>query len=93
MWDKPREITNFNYSGDGYENSYATSDLEVTPANVIRAWSLSPSHNALILESGIWKRNNMLAFGVGVYKNVAVMWFGSMSDPLGPMAADDVASK
>lgn len=93
MWDKPREITNFSYSGDGYENSYATSEAEVNPANVVRAWSVSTSHNALILESGIWKRSNMLAFGVGVYKNVAVMWFGSLSDPLGPMPANEVASK
>ncbi|WP_160295262.1 CAP domain-containing protein [Geobacter sp. OR-1] len=93
MWDKPREITNFIYTGDGYENAYATSDSEVTPANVLKAWKASPSHNALILESGIWKSSNLLAFGVGIYKNVAVIWFGSLTDPLGPMNSVEIALK
>jgi hypothetical protein len=93
MWDKPREITNFTYTGDGYENAYATTAQEVTPANVLKAWQASPNHNALILESGIWKRSNLLAFGVGIYKNVAVIWFGSLTDPLGPMNNSEIAMK
>lgn len=87
MWDKPREITKFTYNGDGYENVYATSDFEVNPKKVLDAWKKSPSHNAVILESGIWKGSNLLAFGVGIYKNHAVMWVGSQIDPLGSMQA------
>jgi uncharacterized protein YkwD len=85
MWDKPREITNFTYTGDGYENAYSTGEQEVTPAKVLEAWKASPSHNAILVESGVWKGGNHLAFGVGIYKNLAVMWLGSMVDPLGPM--------
>ena len=85
MWNKPREITNFTYRGDGYENAYSTEAEEVTPAKVLEAWKSSQSHNAILLESGIWKGSNLRAFGIGIYKNNAVMWVGSFVDPLGPM--------
>jgi uncharacterized protein YkwD len=91
MWDKPREITNFTYNGDGYENAYFTSDNEVNPARVLEAWKASPTHNAILLESGIWKGSNLLAFGVSIYKNYAVIWVGSQVDPLGPMQACGIA--
>lgn len=87
MWDKPREITNFTYTGDGYENAYSTSEKEIDPARVLEAWKASPSHNAILLESGTWRDCNLLAFGVGIHKNYAVMWVGSSADPLGPMQA------
>jgi uncharacterized protein YkwD len=93
MWDKPREITNFIYTGDGYENAYSTSEKEVSPARVLEAWKASPSHNAIILESGDWRDSNLLAFGVGIHKNYAVMWVGSCADPLGPMQACGAAQK
>jgi uncharacterized protein YkwD len=91
MWDKPREITNFTYTGDGYENAYFTSEKEVNPARVLEAWKASPTHNAILLESGIWKGSNLLAFGVSIYKNYAVIWVGSQVDPLGPMQACGLA--
>ncbi len=87
MWDKPREITKFVYNGDGYENAYSTSNVEVNPARVLEAWKSSASHNAILLESGVWKDSNLLAFGIGIYKNYAVMWVGSLTDPLGSMQA------
>ncbi len=87
MWDKPREITNNVYTGDGYENAYWTSESEVTVTRVLDGWKRSPTHNALILETGIWQRSNWLAFGIGIYKNVAVIWFGNMTDPVGSQAA------
>jgi len=93
MWDKPREITNFTYTGDGYENAYSTGEQEVTPAKVLEAWKASPSHNAILVESGVWKGGNHLAFGVGIYKNRAVMWVGSMVDPLGPMQTNVAMAK
>jgi hypothetical protein len=89
MWNKPREITNFTYTGDGYENAYSTSEEEVTPTKVLEAWKSSPSHNAILLETGIWKGSNLLAFGVGIHKNHAVIWVGSLIDPLGPMQASN----
>lgn len=85
MWNKPKEITNYQYPGDGYENAYWTAGDEVSAQRVLEAWKNSPSHNALILESGIWKGSNLLSFGIGIHKNVAVMWVGTLVDPLGPM--------
>lgn len=87
MWDKPREITRFTYTGDGYENAYATTDNEVTPEKVLEAWKGSPSHNDLLLETGIWKGSNLLALGIGIYKNHAVIWVGALVDPLGSLQA------
>jgi len=87
MWNKPREITNFTYTGDGYENAYYTGEKEVTPARVLEAWKASPSHNAILLEAGDWKGSNLLALGVGIHNNYAVIWVGSLVDPLGPMQA------
>jgi len=91
MWDKPREITNSTYTGDGYENAYSTTEKEVTPARVLEAWKSSPSHNAILLESGLWKGSNLLAFGIGIHNNYAVIWVGSLTDPLGPMQVCTVA--
>ncbi|MBT0662901.1 CAP domain-containing protein [Geobacter pelophilus] len=85
MWDKPREITNYTYSGDGYENAYATTDESVTPEKVLEAWKRSPSHNAILLEKEMWKGSNLLALGIGIYKNHAVIWVGSLIDPLGAL--------
>lgn len=87
MWNKPREITNFTYTGDGYENAYYTGEAEVTPAKVLEAWKASPSHNAILLETGDWKGSNLLSLGVGIHNNYAVIWVGSLTDPLGPMQA------
>ena len=93
MWNKPREITGYQYPGDGYENAYWTSEDEVSIVRVLEGWKRSPAHNALILEDGIWKGSNLLAFGIGIYKNVAIMWVGSMIDPLGPMPSCESRGK
>ncbi len=87
MWDKPREITGRVYTGDGYENVYSTSEKNVNPERVLNAWKASPSHNAIILEKSIWSQINLLSLGVGIYKNHAVIWVGTLTDPLGPMQA------
>jgi len=87
MWDKPREITNYTYSGDGYENAYSTSEKEIDPRKVLEAWKASPGHNAILLESGAWNGSNLLALGVGIHENYAVIWVGSQVDPLGSMQA------
>ncbi|WP_168206093.1 CAP domain-containing protein [Geobacter sp. FeAm09] len=87
MWDKPREITNFTYTGDGYENAYSTSEKEINPKRVLEAWKKSPSHNAILLEKGQWAGSKLAALGVGVYKNYAIIWLGTESDPAGPVQA------
>lgn len=85
MLKKPSEITRQVYGDVGYENTYWTSVPEVFPYRVLDAWQKSPAHNALILESGKWKGSNWAALGVGIYKNVATLWLGSMVDPLGAL--------
>lgn len=86
MWDKPREITNFTYTGDGFENAYSTSDKEINPKRVLEAWKNSPSHNAILLEKDQWAGSKLSALGVGVYKNYAIIWLGTESDPAGPVS-------
>lgn len=85
MLSKPREITRRMYEDIGYENVYWTSVAEVYSFRVLDTWQKSPKHNALILEAGEWRGSNWAALGVGIYRNVAVMWLGSMKDPLGPL--------
>jgi uncharacterized protein YkwD len=86
MRSKPQEISHNVYSGPGYENAYWTTESEVSPQRVLERWKKSPAHNDVILERGGWQRSNLLALGVGIYRNVAVIWVGTMIDPLGPMA-------
>ena len=82
MWNKPREITNGIYTGNGYENSYGTSG-QATASSALNAWKNSPGHNAVILEEGIWAGSNWPAMGVGIYEHHAVLWFGDRTDPQG----------
>jgi len=91
MLDKPREITRQVYAGAGYEIVYWTSASEALSSGVLDTWRKSPSHNALILEKGDWQGSDWAALGVGVYRNVAVMWFASSADPLGQLASCDPA--
>lgn len=87
MWKKPQEITNNVYDDVAYENTYWTSADEALPVRVLESWKKSPPHKSLMLETGKWAGSNWGAIGVGVYKNVAVVWLGTMADPLGPMKA------
>jgi hypothetical protein len=85
MLSKPREITSWGYDDIGYENVYWTSAPEVVPGRVLTTWQKSPKHNALILEEGKWRGSAWASLGVGIYRNVAVIWFGPMEDPAGPL--------
>ena len=91
MLKKPGEITRQVYSDVAYENVYWSSLPEVFPYRAIDAWQKSHAHNALILELGKWQGSRWTALGVGIYKNVATIWFGSMPDPLGPLPACEPA--
>ena len=85
LWNKPREITHGIYFRVGYENAYWTSASEVNPSRVLESWKKNPDHNALILETGKWRKTRLVALGVGIYKNYAVIWVGTMLDPLGSL--------
>ncbi|MFB2895494.1 CAP domain-containing protein [Aerosakkonemataceae cyanobacterium BLCC-F50] len=75
MWSKPGEITNNAYSGNGYEIAFVSSE-QVQPEAALASWQSSSAHNAVILEGDIWAGKNWPAFGVGIYGNYAVAWFG-----------------
>jgi uncharacterized protein YkwD len=82
MWDKPREITDNVYTGNGFENGY-WSGGQATAQGAFDGWRNSPAHNAVILETGVWSGSNWPAMGVGIYEHYAVLWFGDASDPQG----------
>jgi uncharacterized protein YkwD len=85
MLSKPREITSWLYTASAYENVYWTSASAVSPHRVLDTWKNSSKHNALILEEGRWQGSAWQALGVGIYRNVAVIWLGAMEDPAGPL--------
>lgn len=80
MWDKPRELT--KYDGDGFEISMGSTSKNYR-ANALEAllsWKGSKGHNEVIINKGIWKDSDWSAIGIGIYKNYAVVWFGTERD-------------
>jgi hypothetical protein len=83
MWNKPWEISGHLYDGVGYENAYWTSGVEVNPRRVLEVWKNSPTHDALLLETGIWKNVRLSVLGVGIHQGFAIIWVSNVPDPLG----------
>lgn len=83
MWNKPREISNQVYLGDGFEIAFGAQGHQATPESALAAWIDSPGHQAIIMESGDWQDKHWPAMGVAVYEGYAVVWFGDTEDPLG----------
>ena len=77
MWDKPREIANYN--SEGFEIAYYHS-VEAAAADALAGWQKSVSHNPLLVNSGMWKEVSWQAIGIGIYKHYAVVWFGRIAD-------------
>lgn len=77
MWQKPQEIA--GYPGYGYEIAYYSS-LGATAKEGLDGWKISPGHNPLIINSGIWKDVKWNAIGIGLYKEYGVVWFGENAD-------------
>ena len=77
MWSKPRELS--EYSGNGFEIAAWTSE-QMRPGHALSLWNGSPSHNALIVNSGTWERFHWNAVGVAIWGSYAVVWFGEESD-------------
>lgn len=91
MWSKPRQITDGAYSSDGYEIS-AGAGGSITPSVALALWQASPAHRAVILNTSIWSNFPWGGMGVGLFQGYAVIWFGTIADPLGTMPACGTAS-
>lgn len=95
MWNKPRQISQNVFNGNGYENA-AVSGGTMNASTALWVWQNSVPHNDVILNRGVWAGITFRAMGVGIYGNYAVLWFGdTMSDPAGTMilcASDDLFS-
>lgn len=77
MWDKPKEIA--GYESPGYEIAYYSS-AGANAEEGVAGWQKSPSHNPLLINSGMWKSVDWKGIGVGIYKEYAIVWFGQMED-------------
>ncbi|MEM7110530.1 MAG: CAP domain-containing protein [Bacteroidota bacterium] len=77
MWNKPKEIS--EYESHGYEIAYYSS-AGATAEEGIKGWKKSAGHNPLLVNSGMWKKVEWQALGVGIYKEYAVVWFGQLGD-------------
>lgn len=82
MYSKPSELT--NYKGKGYEivtMFYGTrKDLVMTASVALNSWKGSASHNAVIINKGMWKSSDWKAIGIGMYNGYACVWFGEEQD-------------
>lgn len=85
MWNKPRELT--NYQGDGYEISFYSTFTYASPEafarDILEGWKHSPHHNEVIVNKGIWRSTEWEAMGIGIYGEYANVWFGKVADPAG----------
>ncbi|MGF1492049.1 MAG: CAP domain-containing protein [Microcoleaceae cyanobacterium] len=80
IWKAPQRLGTA-YRGNGYENAYSIS-TRATAVSALRAWKRSQSHNAVMLNKGVWKSRNWQAVGVGIHGKYAVLWFGEEADPV-----------
>jgi uncharacterized protein YkwD len=78
MWNKPKEIA--GYDGHGYEIAYY-STAGASAKEGLDGWKVSPGHNPLLVNSGIWERVKWNAIGIALYKEYGVVWFGEKADP------------
>ena len=81
MWDKPKEIA--GYQSPGYEIAYYSSK-GATAKEGLDGWKLSPGHNPLIINDGMWAKANWKAIGIGFVGEYGVVWFGEMADDVAP---------
>jgi uncharacterized protein YkwD len=77
MWNKPREIA--GYESNGFEISYYSGG-GANAEEGLAGWKVSPGHNQVIINEGIWKPIKWNAIGIGIYKEYGVVWFGELPD-------------
>ena len=83
MWAKPGELT--SYSDIGFELIVTWYDsqgrsLPVSAIDALLSWKVSPGHNAVLLNKGIWKTKKWKAVGICIGTGYAVAWFGESVD-------------
>ena len=77
MWNKPKEIA--GYEGNGFEIAHWSS-AGVNAKTSLSGWQGSAGHNAVIINSGIWKDMKWKAIGIGLDGEYSVVWFGAEED-------------
>jgi len=77
MWDKPRELT--NYQGNGYEIAYGMIGTQADAQGALDGWKGSSGHNDVMINAGIWA-DEWKAIGIGLANGYAVIWFGNDED-------------
>jgi hypothetical protein len=84
MWAKGCEIA--QYDSNTFEIAYYRS-AGATAAAALAGWTASAAHLDVILERGrYWSGRKWPAMGVGINERYAVVWFGSLADPAGPVS-------
>jgi hypothetical protein len=79
MWQAPQRLAT-SYPGRGFENLAAMPDgRPISAQAALKVWQSSPEHNAVILNQGVWQ-TSWKAIGIGIYRGVAVLWFGDQPD-------------
>jgi hypothetical protein len=85
MWNKPRELT--NYQGDGFEisfwSTYNYPTAEAFAKDILNGWKKSQGHNDVIVNKNTWKGVKWKVMGVGINGEYANVWFGKEEDPAG----------
>ncbi len=76
MWDKPKELTSYNFPG--YEIA-SHSSVAMTAEMALDIWKKSKPHNDVISNKDIWKEQ-WKAIGIGIQGSYAVVWFGNSLD-------------
>lgn len=77
MWEKPKEIA--GYEGYGYEIAYYSS-RGATAEEGLAGWKLSPGHNPLIINDGMWSKVEWKGVGIGFFGEYGIVWFGEVAD-------------
>jgi uncharacterized protein YkwD len=77
MWSKPKEIA--DYAANGYEIAYYSS-IGASAQEGLDGWKISPGHNPLLINSGIWNKVKWNAIGIAIHKNYGLVWFGELAD-------------
>lgn len=79
MWDKPVEITQGAYRGQGFE-IWAWRTGAMTVDFALEGWKGSPAHHAVVLSQGHWAQMPWQAMGAAISQHFAVVWFGPLPD-------------
>lgn len=77
MWNKPREIANFD--ADGFEIA-GFGSAGLSPPQALEMWKNSTGHNAVIVNEGIWKSKTWQSIGIGMGAKFTVVWFADRAD-------------